>query len=213
MIFGKKKWDPTAKQLYVTGGQSTKGANLSIVAHPQNKLDAASRELEVRASAEALAAVYAWNGGQVPDAVFACAGTSRPMYLIDMTAEDFKRDMTDGFWLKPAAKGMARQDKKGKIILVSPALGYMSFVGYPSKAPLLSYDIDIDIFPPTMHTPGFDEESKTKPSITRKIDSTDKGVTAEQAVTGLLVGVQRGDRHITADLITSLFSASIKALH
>lgn len=72
------------------------------------------------------------------------------------------------------------------------------------------YGIDIDIFPPTTYTPGSDEENKTKPSITRKIESTDKGVIAEQAATGLLAGVQRGDHHITADLTTSLFRASIK---
>ncbi|KAI6039569.1 hypothetical protein EDC04DRAFT_3006968 [Pisolithus marmoratus] len=183
------------------------------------------------ASAEALAAVCAANGGQVPDAVFACAGASRPMYLVDMTAEDFERGMTDGFWVQAwiafaTAKEMTRQNEMGKIILVSSTLGYMSFVGYCSYAPakhalrglaeslrseLLLYGIDVHIFfPPTMYTPGFDEENKTKPSITRKIESTDEGLTAERAAPGLLTGVQRGDHRITADLITSLFRASTK---
>lgn len=261
MFFGKKKWDPKGKHVYVTGGSqglglalakdlARKGANVSIVARTQRKLDAALKELEslrqsptqafrafsfslntADASAEALAAVCASNGGQVPDAVFACAGASRPMYLIDMTAEDFERGMTDGFWVQAwtafaVAKEMARQNKKGKIILVSSTLGYMSFVGYSSYAPakhalrglaeslrseLLLYGIDVHIFfPPTMYTPGFDEENKTKPSITRKIESTDEGLTAEQAAAGLLAGVQRGDHHITADLITSLFRASTR---
>ncbi|KAI6154357.1 hypothetical protein EDD17DRAFT_1779913 [Pisolithus thermaeus] len=207
-----------AAHVYVTGSSQDlfrKGANVSI-----NKLDAALRGLEV------FCAFSSSLSTAVPDAVFACAGASRPKYLIDMTAENFERDMTDGFWVQAwtafaAAKEMARQNKKGEIISVSSTLGYMFFVGYSSYAPtkhalrgtscgispleLLLYGIDIDIFPPTMYTPGFDEENKTKPSITRKIESTDKGVIAEQAATGLLAGVQRGDHHITADLITSLF--------
>lgn len=61
-----------------------------------------------------------------------------------------------------------------------------------------------------MYTPGFDEENKTKPAITRKIESTDEGLTAEQAAQGLFKGVENGDFHITADLITSLFRASTR---
>ncbi|KAF9233101.1 hypothetical protein BU15DRAFT_54336 [Melanogaster broomeanus] len=61
-----------------------------------------------------------------------------------------------------------------------------------------------------MYTPGYDEENKTKPSITRKIEETDEGLTAEQAAEGLFKGVERGDFHITADLITSLFKASTR---
>jgi 3-dehydrosphinganine reductase len=61
-----------------------------------------------------------------------------------------------------------------------------------------------------MYTPGFDEENKTKPAITRKIESTDEGLTAEQAAQGLFKGVENGEFHITADLITSLFKASTR---
>ncbi|KAL4072381.1 hypothetical protein V8B97DRAFT_1870391 [Scleroderma yunnanense] len=261
MFFGKKKWDPRGKHIYITGGSqglglalakdlAKKGASISIVARTQSKLDAALKELEslrqspnqtfnsfafpldtADTSAAAFTAVCAAHNGQAPDAVFACAGASRPMYLTDMTPEDFERGMRDGFWVQAwtafaAAKEMAKQGKKGKIVLVSSTLGYMSFVGYASYSPakhalrglaeslrseLLLYGIDVHIFfPPTMYTPGFDEENKTKPAITRKIESTDEGLTAEQAAAGLLAGVQRGDHHITADLITSLFRASTR---
>lgn len=75
----------------------------------------------------------------------------------------------------------------------------------------LLYGITTHIFfPPTMYTPGFDEENKTKPAITRKIESTDEGLTAEQAAQGLFNGVENGEFHITADLITSLFKASTR---
>jgi len=39
-----------------------------------------------------------------------------------------------------------------------------------------------------MYTPGFDEENKTKPGIVRKIDSTDEGMTADQAAHALFKG-------------------------
>lgn len=261
MLFGKKRWNPEGKHVYITGGSqglglalakdlAKRGASISIVARTQSKLEAALKELEslrqspsqffdsfsfsldtADASAAAFAAVCAAHNGQAPDAVFACAGASRPMYLVDMTAEDFERGMKDGFWVQAwtafaSAKEMARQGKKGKIILVSSTLGFMSFVGYASYSPakhalrgladslrseLLLYGIDVHVFfPPTMYTPGFDEENKTKPAITRKIESTDEGLTPEQAAAGLLAGVQRGDHHITADLITSLFCASTR---
>jgi len=80
-----------------------------------------------------------------------------------------------------------------------------------------------------MFTPGYDEENKSKPTIVREIESTDDGLTAEQAALGLFKGsqppstqtssnseihffsgVQKGHFHITADLITSLFRASTR---
>jgi hypothetical protein len=51
------------------------------------------------------------------------------------------------------------------------------------------YDIDVHIFfPPTMYTPGYEEENKTKPKITLKIEEDDKGLTADQAADALLKG-------------------------
>ncbi|KAF8801139.1 hypothetical protein BYT27DRAFT_6803173 [Phlegmacium glaucopus] len=61
-----------------------------------------------------------------------------------------------------------------------------------------------------MFTPGYEEENKTKPSIVKKIESTDDGLTAEQAALALFKGVQSGHAHITADLINSLFRASTR---
>ncbi|KAG1750529.1 uncharacterized protein EDB91DRAFT_1235048 [Suillus paluster] len=249
------------KHIYITGGSqglgfalaklvARKGAHVSIVARTQSKLDDALKELEVlrqspdqvfkafsfsldtaEESAAALRAASDAHGGHVPDAVFACAGASKPMYLLDMQAEDLTRGMTNGYWVQAwtafaAAKQMVRENKKGKIILVSSILGYMSFVGYSSYSPakhalrgladslhseLMLYGIDTHIFfPPTMYTPGFDEENKTKPAITRTIESTDKGLTAEQAAVGLLAGIEKGHAHITADILTSFFRASTR---
>lgn len=261
-MFSSKKWSPEGLHVYITGGSqglglalaklvARKGAHVSIVARTQSKLDDALKELEANRqspdqmfkafsfslntaeeSAAALQAASDAHGGKVPDAVFACAGAAKPMYLLEMQPEDLSRGMANGYWVQAwtafaAAKQMVRENKKkGKIVLVSSTLGYMSLIGYSSYSPakhalrgladslhseLMLYGIDAHIFfPPTMYTPGFEEENKTKPAITRTIESTDEGLTADQAAAGLLAGVEKGHAHITADLITSLFRASTR---
>lgn len=261
-MFSSKKWSPEGLHVYITGGSqglglalaklvARKGAHVSIVARTQSKLDDALKELEANRqspdqifkafsfslntaeeSAAALQAASDAHGGKVPDAVFACAGASKPMYLLEMQPEDLSRGMANGYWIQAwtafaAAKQMVRENKqKGKIVLVSSTLGYMSLIGYSSYSPakhalrgladslhseLMLYGIDTHIFfPPTMYTPGFEEENKTKPAITRTIESTDEGLTADQAAAGLLAGVEKGHAHITADFITSLFRASTR---
>lgn len=99
---------------------------------------------------------------------------------------------------------MVKTRKKGKICFVSSTLGYMSLIGYGSYSPakhalrgladtlrfeLQLYNIDVQIFfPCTMFTPGYEEENKTKPKITLKIEESDAGLTAEQAAQSMLTG-------------------------
>ena len=55
---------------------------------------------------------------------------------------------------------------------------------------LLLYSIDVQIYlPVTMYTPGYEEENKTKPELTRKIEESDDGLTAEKAAEGLYEGI------------------------
>jgi 3-dehydrosphinganine reductase len=256
-----KSWDPEGLHVYITGGSTglglalavlltKKGAHVSIVARDKGKLEKAIEELEgvrknptqllksysfsldsAAESAAALKAACDIHGGTAPDAVFACAGSSKPMYFVEMDEQDLTQGMTAGYWVQAwtafaAAKQMVRENRKGKIVFVSSTLGYMSFVGWSSYSPakhalrgladtlhseLLLYGIDVHIFfPPTMFTPGYEVENQTKPKITKRIEETDDGLTAEQAASGLLKGVERGEAHITADLITSLFRASTR---
>jgi 3-dehydrosphinganine reductase len=80
----------------------------------------------------------------------------------------------------------------------------MAFLGYASYCPgkqalrgladtlyneLALYDINVHLYlPGTMLTAGFDEENKTKPVITRKIESTDEGITGDQAALAMYNG-------------------------
>jgi len=199
---------------------------------PNQKFHAYSFALDTaQASTEALEAVCQPYDGETPDATFTCAGDSRPMFFVEMTEEDLTKGMTNGYWVQAwtawaVSKKMVKQKKKGKITFVSSTLGYMSFVGYASYSPakhalrgladtlhseMLLYGIDVHIFfPPTMFTPGYEEENKTKPKITLKIEESDGGLTPDQAAQALFRGVSDGQAHITGDFITSLFRASTR---
>jgi 3-dehydrosphinganine reductase len=51
-------------------------------------------------SAAALKAVCELHGGAAPDAVFACAGSSKPMFFVEMTEQDMSQGMTAGYWVQ-----------------------------------------------------------------------------------------------------------------
>ncbi|KAJ6608511.1 oxidoreductase [Mycena sp. CBHHK59/15] len=263
-MFFSKGWNTDGLHCYVTGGSTglglalahilTKaGANVSIVARNQERLDKALAELEgvrkypqqrlnahsfslytAAESAAALNKVCEPYDGNAPDAVFTCAGTSRPKYFVDMTEEDMRRGMDDAYWVQAwtifaASKLLVKQQRKGKLVLVSSIVGYMSFIGWASYAPgkhalrgladtlqselMLYPGISVQIyFPPSMLTPGFEEENKTKPPITLELESTDEAVTPEVAAEALYRGVQKGHAHITSSFVSDLFRASTRGV-
>jgi len=163
--------------------------------------------------------------------VFLCAGGSKPKFFVEMSEEELVQGMDMGYWVQAwtawaASKEMARTRKKGKICFVSSTLGYMSLIGYASYSPakhalrgladtlrfeLQLYNIDVHIFfPCTMFTPGYEEENKTKPKITLKLEESDAGLTGEQAARFMLTGIKNHHSHITGDWITAVFRASTK---
>lgn len=57
------------------------------------------------------------------------------------------------------------------------------------RSELALYHIDVQIYQSgTMYTPGFENENKTKPAITRKIEEGGDGMTPEQAAAAMLKG-------------------------
>ncbi|KAJ7167368.1 oxidoreductase [Mycena crocata] len=169
-MFSSKKWMPKGQHCYVTGGSSglglalailltTKGADVSIVARDEQKLDSALAELEkfrqspdqklksysysineAEAASAALEAVCAAHDGRCPDAIFSCAGTATPGFFVEETESSLRKAMEMTYWVQActalvAAKRMARDRVPGKIVFVSSIAGYMSFVGYASYSP------------------------------------------------------------------------------
>ncbi|KAI0071744.1 oxidoreductase [Panus rudis PR-1116 ss-1] len=257
----KKKWDPKGKHCFITGGSAgtglslailltKKGADVSIVARNKERLDKALSELEaVRQSpsqklhaysfavdnpegaAASLEAAAATHDGKCPDALFLCAGASRPSFFVEETGEGLRKGMEMTYWSQAfsalaGVKRMVKDGVKGKIVFVSSVLGYFSIVGYSTYSPgkfairglaealqseCMLYDIDIHAaFPGTIFSPGLEEEQKHKPKVTLKIEETDDGATPEVVAAGILKGVQRGNFHITYDFIGNVFRASTR---
>lgn len=56
-------------------------------------------------------------------------------------------------------------------------------------------------------SPGYENEQKTKPDITKKIEDGDTPISAEAAAGLLIAGIEKGHYQITNDLITDLIRA------
>lgn len=116
----------------------------------------------------------------------------------------------------------------GRIVLVSSVVGMMGLVGYAQYAPMKFairgtcgadgaglaetlrsefqlYGLQVHCYcPATILSPGFDEEQKTKPQVTKDIEEGDEQKTPAQCAVHLLRGVERGRFLITDGLVGSL---------
>lgn len=145
---------------------------------------------------------------------------------------------------------MSSQGVQGSIILTSSILGFFALPGYSAYTPakhairglaetlrteLLLYQIGVHAyFPATILSPGFEEEEKCKPQLTKDIEGADEGLTPEQcaerlvkgtlarltvvvlrcALTSIVLGagLERGEFLITSDPIGHLFRSSMRGI-
>ncbi|KAI9001062.1 oxidoreductase [Trametes punicea] len=225
-----------------------RGAHVSIVARDEGRLQLALAELEKHrqrhqqiirsysfavnseaASAAAIKAASEPHGGRCPDAFFLCAGASRPTFFVEQTEELMRSDMdatygAQAFTALAATKEMVKQGVKGKLVLMSSVLGYMSMIGYTGyssgkfalrglaealHSELILYGIDVHIaLPGTIFSPGLEKENLVKPKITLKLEETDGGSTPEEIAERVFDGVQKGEFHITKGFLGHVFRAS-----
>ncbi|WFD04675.1 hypothetical protein MOBT1_003389 [Malassezia obtusa] len=178
----------------------------------------------MRGAAEAVA-----QCGAVPDAVFCCAGGAKPGFFVEQEERDFeaavRTDYFTALWTAHAsAKAMIAAGVRGRIVLVSSVVGLMGLVGYAQYAPMkyairglaeclrsefVLYGIAVQCyFPATILSPGFDEEQKTKPQITKDIEGADDQKTPAQCAACLVRGVERGHFCITDGLVGTLLRVS-----
>jgi 3-dehydrosphinganine reductase len=115
---------------------------------------------------------------------------------------------------------------KRKIVFVASLLSFVVLPGYASYSPAKAairmladtlreecvlYDIDIHCsFPASILTPGFEEEEKTKPALTQKIEGTAGAESPETVARYIIDQLERGHKHITyqflGDLVKVFFS-------
>ena len=109
---------------------------------------------------------------------------------------------------------------KRKIVFTASLLSFTVIPGYaaysPAKAAIrmladtlreefLLYDIDVHCsFPVNVLSPGFEEEEKTKPEITKKIEGTAGADTPEVAARKIIDRLERGHKHITYEFLGTM---------
>ncbi|KAF8248077.1 NAD(P)-binding protein [Wilcoxina mikolae CBS 423.85] len=165
----------------------------------------------------------------VPDIVWQCAGGTLPGYFKDYSSAELEREMHMNYFtaLHTAhasirfmnASPLAAGAQKRHIIFTSSVLAFYPIAGYnaysPAKAAIRSladglrqecllYDIDVHAcFPATIYTPGFEEEQKTKPELTKILEGGDEGQTPEQVAEICLRKLEKGQTLVTTTLMGS----------
>lgn len=75
-------------------------------------------------------------------------------------------------------------------------------LGESLRSELLPHGIDVHVYyPTTVLSPGLEQENKTKPVVTKKIEGTAAALTPEQCATYVMRGLQRGHFFITDGVI------------
>ncbi|RIB22180.1 oxidoreductase [Gigaspora rosea] len=230
---------------------ASKGAHVTICARGKGDLDLALEEIKAAAqscenyenlkfnavsadlskhdeSIRALDEASSKHDGRVPDVIICNAGFAIPGVFIERPMEEFEKTMQLNYFgalytIHEAAKCMAQQGVKGKIVIISSVAGLCGFMGFTSYAPtkhalrglaeclrheLILYDISVHCyFAGTIDTPGYKEEMKTKPKITKDIEGDDK-MSPKEAAKALYKGICKGNFFITSDIIGDAIRAS-----
>lgn len=174
-------------------------------------------------------------GGRVPDHVFSCTGGAAGIlgFFIELTPEQLQQSVNTNYWTavwtaRAAARRMAKQGVRGSIVLTSSVLGFFALPGYSAytavkhavrglaeslRIEFLLYNINVHCyFPATIYTPGFEEEQKTKPELTKLIEGADEGLPPEECARRLIKGLEKGHTMITSDPIGHLFRNSMRGM-
>ncbi|POY70915.1 hypothetical protein BMF94_6093 [Rhodotorula taiwanensis] len=154
-----------------------------------------------------------------PDYVFACAGGCVPGFFTETSAAKHWECMEWNFrtclnTVHEGVKAMKADGKRGgRVVLTSSVLALMSFAGYSTYSPskyairglaealrneLQLYGISVHLFlPATIYSPGFENEQRLKPEVTKKIEGPDEGKSPDAVAEEMLKGLERNDFYIT----------------
>lgn len=106
---------------------------------------------------------------------------------------------------------------KRRIVFTASLLSFSVLPGYAAYAPAkaamrmladtlreecILYDIDIHCsFPANILSPGFEQEEKTKPAITKTIEGTAGAETPEVVARNIIARLEKGHKHITYEFV------------
>ena len=131
-------------------------------------------------------------------------------------------------WLQPSKTSPPTTSQARHLIFTSSIVAFYPIVGYatygPSKAALrsladsLSQELHLyptanikihTIYPGTIFSPGLENENKTKPAVTLKLEEADGGQTPEEVALTSVQGLERGEESVTAGIMAHTMKASM----
>ena len=170
-----------------------------------------------------------------PDIIFCCAGSSIPKLFGELGENDLNGGISVNYMtaLNIAHTGFKSvlekikdsQPKKRHIIFFSSVVSFFPFIGYAQYAAMKSaiqtlstilrqelrpfnYRISC-IFAGNFSSEGFEEEQKTKPEVTKKIEGPSNPISGEACATIIINELKKGYDTITTDTIGWVLSCSV----
>jgi 3-dehydrosphinganine reductase len=168
-----------------------------------------------------------WNRELPPDVVWCIAGSSHPGLFIETSIAKMRQQMDVNYWscvdmahavlnqwLAPNAEKRERH-----LIFTSSVTAFYPIAGYAPYAPpkaaiknlsdalaqeVLLYGDNVKIhtvFPGTISSPGLENENKTKPGVTFKLEESDPEQTPDEVAKKAIRGLERGEYLITVGLL------------
>ncbi|TGZ83837.1 NAD(P)-binding protein [Ascodesmis nigricans] len=176
------------------------------------------------------------EGQGAPDVVWQCAGGTKPGYFKNQSGERVVQEAMGNYVstaltanaalkLMTSAPPTRPNQPQRHIIFTSSILGFHPLPGYntysPSKAAIRSladglrsecllYNISVSCcFPATIYSPGFEEEQKTKPELTKIIEGSDEGQTCEEVAGRCVEGLERGEVSVVTGWMGRVFRGAV----
>jgi len=163
------------------------------------------------------------------DVLVLCAGSASTGYFLQKKEDDFKNSMNLNYfgalWPIRAVVPSMMEKRDGHIIIVSSGMAMTGYIGYSAYAPtkyalkglgdtlrneLCPFNIKIyQAYPPNFHSPGYENENKTKPLETKAIESSETTYQSEAVAKNMISSFRKGHYHIACgDLGINLLSRS-----
>ncbi|KAK5989975.1 3-ketodihydrosphingosine reductase gsl-3 [Cladobotryum mycophilum] len=179
-----------------------------------------------------LAQVIRWNNGKVPGVVWCVAGVSVPELFLDMDMASLRRQMDVNFYgtaemshaiMKHWLAADAPVDKEPKhLIMTASVVALYTIPGYAPYAPskwamrgladtlsqeVLMYPQNVKVhvvYPGTILSPGFVNETLSKPEVTKVLESSDPKQTPDEVAEAAIQGLERGEYFVTVAWLGTL---------
>lgn len=174
-----------------------------------------------------------------PDILFCCAGSSIPKLFQDLTKVDIELGIDINYktvinvvhtGFKHALSNNTdnlepHNFKKRSVVLFSSVVSFFPFIGYSQYAPMKSaieslsiilrqelspYNYRVTcVFPGNFQSEGFEEEQKTKPDITKKIEGPSNPIPGDECARLIMDQLEKGYDSITTDFIGWFLGCSV----